>query len=50
VFTVGDTRIGVVAPNKMIGIRSILDFRSQRVAPLLEAGYTDAAKDLATYF
>lgn len=43
---IGDMRIAVVAPDKMLGVSSILDFRTSQTRPLLEAGYADAKNQL----
>lgn len=49
-LTLGDVRIATVAPTRMLGFYSILNFSSRQVDTLLQEGYTDARGHLGEFF
>ncbi|MBI39579.1 MAG: alpha/beta hydrolase [Leptospiraceae bacterium] len=49
-LTLGDTRIATVAPHRMLGFQSILNFSARQADQLIQAGYSDARNQLAEYF
>lgn len=49
-FAMGDVRIVTVAPERMLGFRSLLDFSGRQADGLLSAGYSDARLQLFPFF
>ena len=49
-LTLGDVRIATVAPSRMLGFYSILNFSNRQVDTLLREGYTDARGHLGEFF
>lgn len=49
-LTLGDARIATVAPTRMLGFYSILNFSNRQVDTLLQEGYTDARGHLGEFF
>jgi len=49
-IALGDVRIATVAPERMLGFRSILDFSAKQADILITEGYSDARNQLAQFF
>ncbi len=49
-LTLGDIKIATVAPTRMLGFYSILNFSNRQVDNLLREGYTDARGHLGDFF
>ncbi len=49
-LTLGDARIATVAPERMLGFKSILNFTSRQADQLIQEGYFDARNQLANFF
>lgn len=49
-LTLGDVKITTVAPRKMLGFSSMLNFSAHQADKLIQAGYSDARSQLADYF
>lgn len=45
-----DVKIAVVAPKRMLGLRSLLDFSSRRAEGLIQEGYDNAKEQLHHFF
>lgn len=49
-LTMGDVKIITVAPERMLGFQSLLNFSARQVDVLLRAGYSDARTQLNSFF
>jgi len=49
-LTMGDVRIATIAPDRMLGFQSLLNFSARQVDILLRAGYNDARTQLSSFF
>jgi NTE family protein len=49
-LTLGDVRIATIAPDRMLGFQSLLNFSARQVDVLLRAGYNDARTQLSLFF
>ncbi len=49
-LTLGDVRIATIAPDRMLGFQSLLNFSARQVDVLLRAGYNDARTQLGLFF
>ena len=49
-LTMGDVRIATIAPDRMLGFQSLLNFSARQVDVLLHAGYNDARTQLSLFF
>ena len=49
-LTLGDIKISTVAPSRMLGFSSLLNFSSRQTDTLIQEGYTDAKNQLREHF